>query len=322
MLSHDNINFTAKFNCETIGWKFGNERIVSYLPLSHIAAQMVDCFVSVMQGTSVFFAQPDALKGTLSITLKDAKPTLFFGVPRVWEKMHEKIELTLKELSSFKLRIFKWATGIGYEYTISSFANRKKNFVKYFLARKLVLDKIRAQLGFEKCRFFYSGAAQINPKTLDFFFGLGFPLCEAFGMSESSGPHVSGFPKMNKVGSVGCANKFNAVKIGDNDELCLFGRNVFMGYLNKEDKTLETIDDEGWLHTGDVAKIDNDKFVFITGRIKELIITAGGENIAPVAIEDAVKNELSHIISNCMLVGDKRKFLSMLITLKVSFFLD
>jgi len=289
-----------------------------------IAAQIIDCFVAVRLGATLFYAQPDALKGTLAVTLNDAKPTIFFGVPRVWEKMHEKIELALKDQTKFKLRIFNWATRVAHDYVVNSFEKRsKKNMFSYFVARKLVLDKVKAQLGLGKCRLFYSGAAQINIKTLNFFFGLGIPLCEVFGMSESTGPHVLGLQNTNKVASVGsCDNKFNSSKIGDNEELCLYGRNVFMGYLNKEDKTIETIDSEGWLHTGDVAKIDKDNFVFITGRIKELIITAGGENVAPVPIEDAIKNELSTVISNCMLVGDKRKFLAILITLKCKVNLD
>lgn len=319
MLSHDNLVYTAKFVSDSADLKFACERGVSYLPLSHIAAQILDCILAVRNGVTLYFAQPDALKGTLAMTLNEAKPTVFFGVPRVWEKMHEKIELALKDQSKFKLRIFNWATKVAHEYVVNTFEKRsKKNIISYFVARKLVLNKVRAQLGLDKCRYFYSGAAQINSKTLDFFFGLGIPLCEVFGMSESTGPHVVGLQNANKVGSVGCVeNKCTASKIAENEELCLFGRNVFMGYLNKEDKTHEAIDSEGWLHTGDVAKIDNDKFLFITGRIKELIITAGGENVAPVPIEDSVKNELSHIISNCMLVGDKRKYLSILVTLKV-----
>ena len=141
-------------------------------------------------------------------------------------------------------------------------------------------------------------------------------------MSESCGPHVIGLPYCNCIGSVGfCKSKFNKTKILSPDEtmsgeIALYGRHVFMGYLNHEEKTKEVIDTNGYLLTGDVGKIDTDCFLHITGRIKELIITAGGENIAPVSIEDAIKNELK-FVSNCMLIGDKRKFLSVLITLKV-----
>ena len=140
-------------------------------------------------------------------------------------------------------------------------------------------------------------------------------------MSETTGPHSVGLSWANRVTSVGPIDQFNRSKIvnkGDDDsgELCIYGRHVFMGYLNSREKTEETFDSDGWLHTGDIAKIDSDGYLYITGRLKELIITAGGENIAPVPIEDRVKSELSDIVSNCMLVGDKKKYLVMLVTLK------
>lgn len=284
---------------------------------------MVDCFGTVRYGVTLYFAQPDALKGTLAMTLNDVKPTIFFGVPRVWEKMQEKIESVLKNQPWLKKKIFGWATGVAHDYIISCFEKRwSMNFLSFFLARKIVLDKVRAQLGLDQCRLVYSGAAQISERTLRFFYGLGIPLGEVYGMSESTGPVLFGLPYWNRVSSIGTSDtKFLNAKIGDGDELCLYGRHVFMGYLNKEDKTYEALDSEGWLHTGDCARIDKEKFVFITGRIKEIIITAGGENVAPVPIEDNVKNELPVAISNCMLVGDRKKFLSLLVTLKVRFFL-
>ena len=170
--------------------------------------------------------------------------------------------------------------------------------------------------------YFNSAAAPITKETLDFFISIGLSLVESYGMSETTGPQSVGLPSGHRVTSVGSIDKFNLSKIiyknaEESGELCIYGRHVFMGYLNNAEKTAETFDSDGWLHTGDIAKIDQDGYLYITGRLKELIITAGGENIAPVPIEDKVKFELSDILNNCMLVGDKRKYLVILVTLKV-----
>ena len=210
MLSHDNIVFNTLSSVQTSKLRFASERIISYLPLSHIAAQLVDTFMGTFIGATVFFAQPDALKGSLLQTLNEVKPTIFFGVPRVWEKFHEKIEKGLTELSKFKLSIFNWATKVGFEHTNASFRGASAKNVSFFIANILILNKIKARLGFDQCRIFYSGAAPINKKTLEFFIGLGFPLCEAFGMSESTGPHLTGLTDCNRIATVGyCKSSFN-----------------------------------------------------------------------------------------------------------------
>lgn len=326
MISHDNIIYATAYLFQTAKMKFASERAVSYLPLSHIAAQIIDCFALVFSGGTLFYAQPDALKGSLFTTVAEIKPTVFFGVPRVWEKAHEKIEQVVSSQSKLKKSIFNWATKTGYDYIQAKFRGRTEKNIKYWFAKKLVLQKIHKNLGFDQCRLFYSGAAPINKRTIEFFLGLGIPLCEVFGMSECTGPHIIALAENNRVGCVGYSkNKFNATKIvscadyEDNGELCLYGRHVMMGYMNNEEKTAEAIDKDGYLHTGDIANVDDNGFLYITGRLKELIITAGGENISPVAIEDAIKNELTDCVSNCMLVGDRKKYLTVLVTLKVGF---
>lgn len=196
------------------------------------------------------------------------------------------------------------------------------------IAKALVLNKIHKTLGLDKCRKMYSGAAPITKETLDLFISLGLPLCEVYGMSESTGPHSVGVNRNNRITSVGAVDRYNRSKLINKDpgdgsgELCIMGRHVFMGYLNDMAKTRESLDADGWLRTGDIAKIDTDGFLYITGRLKELIITAGGENIPPVPIEDHVKAELSQLVSNCMLVGDRRKYLVILITLKSKLNMD
>ena len=167
-----------------------------------------------------------------------------------------------------------------------------------------------------------SGAAPIAPDVISYFHSLDICLTEIYGMQESSGTHTVGLRKAFKVGSVGrtvpawYTSLINTDEEG-NGEIRMWGRNVCMGYLSMEDKTHEAIDDYGWLHSGDIGRLDRDGFLYITGRNKELIITAGGEKISSVLIEDYLKAELP-CISNAMLIGDKRKFLSILLTIKVS----
>lgn len=304
--------------------RFFEERFVSYLPLSHIAAQSIDIYAAIYIGATVYFAQPDALRGSLAQTLKEARPTFFFGVPRVWEKIQEQISKQVATLTGTKLKLLNWASNAAYERYMSIFNQNSKFSFSYCLGKLLVLNKIYENLGLDKCRSFHSGAAPITQETLEFFIRLGIPLTETYGMSESCGPHSVGTVYANKVTSVGPLDQYNRSKVINKDlegsgELCLYGRHLFMGYLNDEQKTKDTYGEDGWLHTGDIAKIDADGYIFITGRLKELVITAGGENIAPVPIEDKIKQELSKCVSNCILIGDKKKYLVVLICLKVIF---
>ena len=322
MLNHDNLTWTAYANMMNFDAMLGKEVFVSYLPLSHIAAQMCDIYLAISCIATVYFAQPDALKGTLVNTLKEAKPTRFMGVPRVWEKMYEKMMEIGRKTTGVKKSIATWAKAIGAE------TNRRReaqNFTKpggYAIANAVVFKKIRAALGLDRCLLTLSGAAPIAPEVIYYFHSLDVCLTDIYGMSESSGPHTCCFPRAFKVGSVGrtvpgCHTKILSPDRDGNGEICMAGRNVGMGYLLMEDKTHESYDNEGWLHSGDVGRVDEDGFLFITGRIKEIIITAGGENIPPVLIEDTLKGELP-CISNAMLIGDKRKFLSVILTFKVS----
>ncbi|KAJ8417284.1 hypothetical protein AAFF_G00285110 [Aldrovandia affinis] len=323
MLSHDNITWTAHHACKAGDMQPANTRqesLVSYLPLSHIAAQIYDLWAGIQWGELVYFAQPDALKGSLVSTLREVSPLSHMGVPRVWEKMMEKIKEGIAQCGYVKKKLATWAMSISLEAN-QNWANKNEEKPFLFLFTDgLVLQKLRAELGFSRCLKFFSGAAPITRETAEFFLGLNILLYEVYGMSESTGPHSMSGPKAYRLQSCGRVVPGCKFKLADTDsegtgEVCLWGRNVFMGFLNMEDKTREALDEEGWLRSGDLGKTDEDGFLYITGRIKELIITAGGENVPPVPIEDAVKEELP-IISNAMLIGDKRKFLSMLLTLK------
>ncbi|XP_030047440.1 long-chain-fatty-acid--CoA ligase ACSBG1 [Microcaecilia unicolor] len=329
MLSHDNITWTAAHASkagEMIPAEIHQEIIVSYLPLSHIAAQIYDLWTGIKWGEQIYFSDPDALKGTLVNTLKEAQPTSHMGVPRVWEKIMERIKEVSAQSGFFKKKMLSWAMSVSLERNLSS--PRSGNLKPFLttLADYLVLSKIRSALGFAHCEKYFSGAAPLMTETLEFFLGLNITLYEAYGMSETAGPHIMSSPQVHKLGSCGkpvpgCKVKLSNEDSDGNGEICFWGRTVFMGYLNMEEKTREVFDDEGWLHSGDLGKLDKEGFLYVTGRIKELIITAGGENVPPIPIEDKVKKELP-IISNAMLIGDKKKFLSMLLTLKSTLDLD
>ncbi|KAM9754063.1 long-chain-fatty-acid--CoA ligase ACSBG1 [Menidia menidia] len=323
MLSHDNITWTASYASRVGDLQPANmkqESAVSYLPLSHIAAQIYDLWTGIHWGGLVYFAQPDALKGSLITTLREACPTSHMGVPRVWEKMMEKIKQGISQCGYVKKKLITWAMSVSLEANQRCLLKDDEKPFLLSLADSLVLQRLRAELGLGCCQKFFSGAAPIGSETVQFFLGLNIRLYEAYGLSESAGPHFMSGPSTYKLPSCGKVVPGCRCKLANTDaegigEICFWGRNIFMGFLNMEDKTREALDDEGWLHSGDLGRIDEEGFLYITGRMKELIITAGGENVAPVPIEEAVKRELP-IISNAILIGDKRKFLSMLLTLK------
>uniref|UniRef100_F6WTW6 Long-chain-fatty-acid--CoA ligase ACSBG1 n=1 Tax=Equus caballus TaxID=9796 RepID=F6WTW6_HORSE len=309
MLSQDNITWTARYGSQAGDIQpaeVQQEVVVSYLPLSHIAAQIYDLWTGIQWGAQVCFAEPDALKGSLVNTLREVEPTSHMGVPRVWEKIMERIQEVAAQSGFIWRKMLLWAIDL------KPFTTR--------LADYLVLAKVRQALGFARCQKNFYGAAPMTVETQNFFLGLNIRLYAGYGLSETSGPHFMSSPYNYRLYSSGKVVPGCQVKLVNQDaegigEICLWGRTIFMGYLNMEDKTSEALDADGWLHTGDAGRLDADGFLYITGRLKELIITAGGENVPPVPIEEAVKTELP-IISNAMLIGDQRKFLSMLLTLK------
>ncbi|XP_041643923.1 long-chain-fatty-acid--CoA ligase ACSBG2-like [Cheilinus undulatus] len=320
MLSHDNLTWTCNQAALTFDINYAEEVMVSYLPLSHVAAQIIDMWLAISYATTTYFADPDALKGSLVNTMKEARPTCFLGVPRVWEKMQEKMKAVGAKASPLRRSVASWAKSIGLQYNYSIMNGENLVPWGFTLANTLVFKKVRAALGLDRCKLCITGAAPITKDTLDFFVSLNIPVLETYGMSECTGPHTLSLSDQFRLTSCGkampgCKTKLEKPDTDGNGEICFWGRHVFMGYLNMPDKTAEAIDEDGWLHSGDLGRHDKKDFLYITGRIKELIITAGGENIPPVPIEDALKAEVP-IISNAMLLGDKLKFLSMLITLK------
>ncbi|XP_069353014.1 long-chain-fatty-acid--CoA ligase ACSBG2 isoform X1 [Eulemur rufifrons] len=320
MLSHDNITWMAGAVAKDFELAEKRHVVVSYLPLSHIAAQMLDIWIPIKIGALTYFAQPDALRGSLLNTLQEVKPTIFMGVPRIWEKMHDTVKEKSAKFSSLRKKVFLWARSTGMRINTKRMVGQCETTMSYRMAKRLVFSHVKSSLGLDHCHIFTSTAAPLTEETAEFFLSLDIPISEIYGMSETSGPHTVSTQNNYKFLScgkilTGCQNmllKQNKDGVG---EVCIWGRHVFMGYLESEAETLEVFDEEGWLHSGDLGQMDNHGFLYITGSIKELLITVSGENVAPIPIENLVKKEIP-IISNAMLVGEKAKFLSMLLTLK------
>jgi long-chain-fatty-acid--CoA ligase ACSBG len=239
----------------------------------------------------------------------------------VYEKIQEGMLAVGRSRGPLLAAISAWAKQIGTQATEAKKNNQPYPWL-FCLAYVLVYRTIRAALGLDQCRAFFSGAAPLQPSTIAYFESLWMPISELYGMSESSGPQTYNVdsPGLRKSNSAGKAVPGTEMVISCPDaqgigEICYRGRNVFMGYLYDGVKSAEAIDEFGYLHSGDLGYIDTDGFLFITGRIKELIITAGGENVPPVPIENIIKEEMP-AISQAVVIGDGRKFLSVLLTLK------
>lgn len=324
MLSHDNIIWTVKNVLTHFITMEPSDRVISYLPLSHVAASLIDMFAPICSGFSTYFAQPDALKGSLAHTMKEVKPSIFFAVPRVWEKMEEKLKSTFHSASFFNKALLDIATSASLEKSKNSQSgNAKASSLKFKLMNSMVLKKIKSKLGLSKCRACFTAAAPISEDTLWFFASLNIPVYEIFGQSECTGPHTVSNKNHWKVGYCGMPLKGTKSKIDSvSGEICYKGRHVFMGYLNMPDKTMETFDAEGYLKSGDIGYFDTQDstespgFLKVTCRLKDLIITSGGENISPILIENEIKEALP-VLSNCVVIGDRRNFLVALVSLKV-----
>jgi len=328
MLSHDNLTFTSRTLVEHYGLQDMEERFVSYLPLSHVAANIMDIFMVTQCLGTLYFANRDALKGTLVSTLKEANPTVFFGVPRVWEKVREKMVQVGKANTGFKRAVGIWAKKTGLDYNKAKIGGRRgRGSLSFKIADKMVFTKVKEELGFGQTHSFFSAAAPISTEVLEYFMSLDIKILEIYGMSEISGPQTGNDYEYFRPGTIGRDMPGFHTKLDKEapgvaeispgaGELCMRGRNVFMGYLGAEEKTREAFDADGWHHSGDVGTVDEDGVYTITGRIKEILITAGGENVPPFIIEDMVKKELP-CLSHVVLIGDRRKFLSCLVTLRV-----
>jgi long-chain acyl-CoA synthetase len=311
MLSHRNLAWTAGLAVELLRGD-DDDCVLSYLPLSHIAEQMFTIHGSIAGGYAVYFAEsiqrvPD--------NLKEVQPTVFFAVPRIWEKFQVGITEKLEDATGAKRSLANWAMSVAGAVMQCREAGQLPSHrlsVEYALAHKLVLSKIKHAIGLSRAKVMVSGAAPISADLVRFFARLDLLVQEVYGQSEGSGPTTFNFRDQFRIGTVGRALPGVDVKLGDDGEVLLRGPNVFLGYFKDEESTRKTLVD-GWLNSGDLGAFDEDGFLSITGRKKDIIITAGGKNIAPKNIEGLLKK--SPVIGEAVVIGDRRKYLAALIAL-------
>ncbi len=314
MLTNDNLAFTAKIAVDLVGGADPSDCVVSYLPLSHIAEQMFSILAAVSAGYTIWTCPAvDQLKPYLV----EARPTLFLAVPRVWEKFKAALETKLGEATGAKAKIVNWSRRQGLKggrTMMSTGEPQGLDALKYRIANRLFFQKLKGQLGLDRLEMAVTGAAPIGKDVLEFFLSCGIIIHEVYGQSEDTGPTTfnNPFPGQRKHGTVGLPLPGVEVKIADDGEILVQGRNVFVGYYKNPEATAEALKD-GWLYSGDIGEFDSDGFLRITDRKKDLIITAGGKNVAPQNIEKLMKRIDG--ISQCVVIGDRRKFLSALFAL-------
>lgn len=311
MLSHNNLASTAQTGRDLFELT-PNDVLLSYLPLSHIAEQMFTIHTSATTGYGVYFAESLT---QLPDNLRDVQPTIFFGVPGVWERFRNRVAERLNEAHGVKRSIADWAQTVGRR--VVEIRNQGKEpsgklAAQYRLADKLVFSKVKPLLGFSRTRIAVSGAAAINKDILEFFSGLDVTVYEVYGQSEGCGPTTFNRPGATKLGTTGQAWPGSEVKLAADGEIVMRGPNVFMGYYKDQAATQDTLVD-GWLHSGDLGRFDEDGYLTIVGRKKDIIITSGGKNIAPRNLEAALKN--LQLVGDAVLVGEGRKYLCALLTL-------
>ena len=310
MLTHANIVWTVEsympiLEIEPLGF-----RAISYLPMAHIAERMNTHYLALSGGYEVTSC-PDA--GQIAAYAREVKPEIMFGVPRVFEKVHAGVEAALAAdpekkqkfdealAAALPLRLKKAWEGVSDE------EQQTLDFLD-----EVAFRGVREMVGFDALKFAVTGAAPISVEVLEWFVGIGVPMSEIYGMSENCGP-LTWEPYKIKPGTVGRAMPGSEVKLSEDGEVIAFGGHVFQGYLNDPEKTAEALDAEGWLHTGDIGEMDDDGYLRIVDRKKELIITAGGKNISPANLEAALK--MVPLVGQACAIGDKRPFVSALVVL-------
>ena len=311
MLSHANLLSAAKLYTDAFEQHADDERMC-FLPLCHVAERIVGVYTAFLSGTRLNFVENPE---TVPENVREIAPTVFGAVPRIWEKFYSVVLIRVKEATRLAQLAYRLAIGVGYK--VAALREEGKPVpphlsAAFWLARVLVLDNIRKAIGVHRARLLITGAAPISPDLLRWYAALGLEMIEVWGQTESGGISTSNPIGRPKPGSIGLALPQTEVRVSPEGELLVRSPSVFMGYLNQPEKTAETLRD-GWLHTGDVGRVDNEGFFYITDRMKDIIITAGGKNITPSEIENQLK--FSPYITDAVVIGDQRKFLSCLIML-------
>ncbi len=311
MQSHGALIHTVRGYSTLISQDESDERMC-FLPLCHIAERVGGEFHALYTGAKLNFVENPE---TVPENVREIAPTVFTAVPRVWEKFYSGVMISLKEAGKLQQAVYGWAIGVGSriaDKVLSDEAVSASLKVQFTLARWLALNNVRKLIGIHNARLLVTGAAPISPDLIRWYLSLGVPMLEVYGMTESCGASTGNPPSRIKLGSIGPAAGYNEVKLDAlTGEILIRGKNVFMGYLNLPEKTAETIDADGWLHTGDVGLVDEDGYFKITDRMKDIIITAGGKNITPSELENELK--FSPYVTDAVVIGDKRAYLTVII---------
>nr|WP_276308898.1 AMP-binding protein [Euzebya rosea] len=308
MISHRNVLAMADGWLQLTPFR-EDDTVVSYLPLCHILERCMSVFLPLLVGSTVHFGEG---VHTISKDLREIAPTVFVGVPRIWEKMHATHEVSISESSRMNRAMFR--RGMAIAEAVQRRREQGQSLplglrVGYWLARVLVLDAVVDQLGLRRSRFLMCGAAPVAPEILRFFDALGLPVREAYGQTECAGLATIHSGDQRRYGTVGHLSPAVQVRLADDGEILLRGDSVFRGYHRNDEATARTVVD-GWLHTGDVGTMDGD-CLRITDRKKDIIITAGGKNVSPQEVENHLK--LSPYVKEAVVIGDRRKYLVALV---------
>ncbi len=309
MLTHRNILFQLAYADFITPLREGDQQL-SFLPLCHVAERTFTVFNPLYTGSTVNFAESI---DTVPENIREVAPALFFAVPRIWEKFYSGVALRMRDATWLGRFAYEQAFRIGRRIAEARIAGRPPSTwerLAFRVADFLVLDNVKRSIGLHRARGAATGAAPIAPDLIRWYLALGINMVEVYGQTENTGLATAMPPDRIKLGSVGVARPGTEVRVSPEGEILLKGPHVFKGYYGKPEKTAETIVD-GWLHTGDVGTIDDDGFVRITDRMKDIIITAGGKNVTPSEIENQLK--FSPYISDAVVIGDRRKFLSCLV---------
>ena len=311
MHSHRGLVHTVR-GYNTLISRSETDECMCFLPLCHIAERLGGEYFSLYTGAILNFVENPE---TVPENVREIAPTVFTAVPRVWEKFYSGVMIALKEASPLQQAAYGWGIGVGTQIADKVLAGQPVDgFLKFkfTLARWIALNNVRKLIGIHRSRFLVTGAAPISPELVKWYLALGLPMLEVWGMTESCGASTGVPAGRMKPGSIGPAASYNEVRLDPaTGEILVRGTNVFMGYLNQPEKTAETIDADGWLHTGDVGLVDADGFFRITDRMKDIIITAGGKNITPSELENELK--FSPYITDAVVVGDKLPYLTVII---------
>ena len=309
MLTHDNIWFNIKSSLRH--YDLGPDDVtLSFLPLSHILERMAGHYGLFCVGATINYAESI---DTIGQNLQEVSPTFVTSVPRVYEKIYARVLDNALAGGQVKKRIFFWAKRVGERWAGRVLAKRRIPWglrLRYWIARKLVFSKLQARTG-GKLRFFVSGGAPLPADIARFFYAAGLPIYEGYGLTETSPVITVNHVHALRFGAVGQAIDGVEVRIAEDGEILTRGRHVMRGYYNNPEATAEVLGADGWFRTGDIGRMDRDGFLLITDRKKDLIVTAGGKNVAPQPIEVLAKH--SKYVANAVMLGDKRKFCIMLV---------